>query len=94
MSDLHGALFVDAGNIWLLKEDKERPGGEFKFSTFGEQIALNTGFGARYDLGILVVRLDFGLGLHAPYNTGRKAYFNLNPLKDGFAWHLAIGYPF
>ena len=94
VSDLHGALFVDAGNIWLLKEDKERPGGEFKFSTFGEQIALNTGFGARYDLGILVVRLDFGLGLHAPYNTGRTGYFNLNPLKDGFAWHLAIGYPF
>ena len=94
VSDLHGALFVDAGNIWLLKEDKERPGGEFKFSTFGKQIALNTGFGVRYDLAILVVRLDFGLGLHAPYDTGRSGYFNLNPLKDGFAWHFAIGYPF
>ena len=94
ISDLHGALFVDAGNIWLLKEDKERPGGEFRFSTFGKQIALNTGFGVRYDLGILVVRLDFGLGLHAPYETGRSGYFNLNPLKDGFAWHFAIGYPF
>ena len=94
ISDLHGALFIDAGNIWLLKEDKERPGGEFKFNTFAEQIALNTGFGARYDLGILVLRLDFGLGLHAPYDTGRKGYFNLNPLKDGFAWHFAIGYPF
>ena len=94
ISDLHGALFVDAGNIWLLKEDKERPGGQFKFNTFARQIALNTGFGARYDLGILVLRLDFGLGLHAPYDTGRKGYFNLNPLKDGFAWHFAIGYPF
>ena len=94
VSDLHGALFVDAGNIWLLKEDKERPGGEFKFNTFAEQIALNTGFGVRYDLGVLVLRLDFGLGLHAPYNTGRSGYFNLNPFKDGFAWHFAIGYPF
>ena len=94
ISDLHGALFVDAGNIWLLKEDKERPGGEFRFSTFGKQIALNTGIGARYDIGILVVRLDLGLGLHAPYKTKRNGYFNLNPLRDGFAWHFAIGYPF
>lgn len=94
VSDLHGALFVDAGNIWLLKEDKERPGGEFRFNTFGKQIALNTGLGVRYDLSILVLRVDFGLGLHAPYDTGRKGYFNLNPLKDGFAWHFAIGYPF
>ena len=94
VSDLHGALFVDAGNIWLLKEDKERPGGEFRFNTFGKQIALNTGLGVRYDLSIFVLRVDFGLGLHAPYDTGRKGYFNLNPLKDGFAWHFAIGYPF
>ena len=94
ISDLHGALFVDAGNIWLLKEEKERPGGEFRFNTFAEQIALNTGFGVRYDLGVLVLRVDFGLGLHAPYDTGRSGYFNLNPFKDGFAWHFAIGYPF
>ena len=94
ISDLHGALFVDAGNIWLLKEDKERPGGQFNINTFAEQIALNTGIGIRYDIGILVARIDFGLGLHAPYNTGRSGYFNLNPLKNGFAWHFAIGYPF
>ena len=94
ISDLHGALFVDAGNIWLLKEDKERPGGEFRFNTFAEQTALNTGFGVRYDLGVLVLRVDFGLGLHAPYDTGRSGYFNLNPFRDGFAWHFAIGYPF
>ena len=94
ISDLHGALFVDAGNIWLMKEDPERPGGELKADTFAEQIALNTGFGIRYDLDFLVLRLDFGLGLHAPYETKRKGYFNLSPFKDGFAWHFAIGYPF
>lgn len=94
ISDLHGALFVDAGNIWLMKEDPERPGGELKASTFGKQIALNTGFGIRYDLSFLVLRLDFGLGLHAPYKTKRNGYFNLSPFKDGFAWHFAIGYPF
>ena len=94
ISDLHGALFVDTGNIWLMKADPERPGGEIKASTFAEQLALNTGFGVRYDLSFLVLRLDFGLGLHAPYNTGRNGYFNLSPFKDGFAWHFAIGYPF
>jgi outer membrane protein assembly factor BamA len=94
VSDLHGALFVDAGNIWLMKEDPERPGGEIKASTFAEQIALNTGFGVRYDLDFLVLRIDFGLGLHAPYKTKRNGYFNLSPFKDGFAWHFAIGYPF
>lgn len=94
VSDLHGALFVDAGNIWLMKEDPERPGGELKADTFAEQIALNTGFGVRYDLDFIVLRLDFGLGLHAPYKTKRNGYFNLNPIKDGFAWHFAIGYPF
>ena len=93
-SDLKGALFVDAGNIWLLKKDSERPGGELKLNTFAEQIALNTGFGVRYDLEFLVLRVDFGLGLHAPYKTKRNGYFNLNPLRDGFAWHFAIGYPF
>ena len=94
ISDLHGAIFIDAGNIWLMKDDPERPGGEIKTDTFAEQIALNTGFGVRYDLDFLVLRLDFGLGLHAPYKTKRKGYFNLSPFKDGFAWHFAIGYPF
>lgn len=94
IADLHGALFVDAGNIWLIKKDPERPGGEFRWNSFAEQIALNSGIGARYDLGFLVLRLDFGLGLHAPYKTKRNGYFNLNPVKDGFAWHFGIGYPF
>lgn len=94
IADLHGALFVDAGNVWLMKKDKERPGGEFKTNDFAKQLALNTGFGFRYDLQFLVLRVDFGLGLHAPYNTGKKGYFNLEPFGDGFAWHFAIGYPF
>ena len=94
IADLHGALFVDAGNIWLIKKDPERPGGEFRWNSFAEQIALNSGIGARYDLGFLVLRLDFGLGLHAPYKTKCNGYFNLNPVKDGFAWHFGIGYPF
>ena len=92
--NLHGALFVDAGNIWLTQKDESRPGGEITAKDFANDIALNTGTGLRYDLEFLVIRLDFGFGLHAPYATKKKGYFNLSPFGDGFAWHFAIGYPF
>lgn len=92
-SVLHGAIFVDAGNIWLLKEDELRPGGLLQRKTFLKDLALGTGLGLRIDLGMIVVRGDLGYGLHAPYDTGRRGYFNI-AFKDAFAFHLAIGYPF
>lgn len=93
VSVLHGAAFIDAGNIWLLKDDPMRPGGLLKRSTFLRDIALGTGVGLRVDIGMMVIRGDLGYGLHAPYDTGHKGYFNI-PFKDAFAFHLAIGYPF
>lgn len=90
---LYGAVFLDAGNIWLLKDDPQRPGGLLKGSTFLKDLAVGTGIGLRCDLGMIVVRGDLGYGLHAPYNTGTSHYFNI-PFKDAFAFHLAIGYPF
>lgn len=90
---LHGAAFVDAGNIWLLKNDPLRPGGKLERKTFLRDIALGTGVGLRFDIGMIVIRGDLGYGLHAPYNTGRSGYFNI-ALKNAFAFHLAIGYPF
>lgn len=91
---LHGALFVDAGNVWLLKEDPQRPGGQLKASTFLKEIALGTGAGLRFDIGMLVVRGDLGVGIHAPYNTGRSGYYNMKSFGKSLAFHLAIGYPF
>lgn len=93
VSILHGAVFLDAGNIWLLKNDPLRPGGQLKGSTFLRDIALGTGVGLRVDIGMLVLRGDLGYGLHAPYDTGHGGYFNI-PFRDAFAFHLAIGYPF
>lgn len=90
---LHGALFLDAGNIWLLKNDPSRPGGKLRASSFLKDIALGTGVGLRADLGMIVIRGDLGYGLHAPYHTGSPHYFNIR-FKDAFAFHLAIGYPF
>ena len=93
ISVLHGAVFVDAGNVWLLKKDELRPGGELRAKTFLRDIALGTGVGLRVDIGMMVIRGDLGYGLHAPYDTGVGGYWNIKP-KDAFAFHLAIGYPF
>lgn len=90
---LHGAVFVDAGNIWLLKNDPDRPGGKLTAKSFLKDIALGTGVGLRADLGMIVIRGDLGYGLHTPYYNGTPHYFNIR-FKDAFAFHLAIGYPF
>ena len=66
----------------------------FKASRFFNDITLATGVGLRYDLGFLVIRLDWGFALHAPYDTGKSGYFNINSFKDSQALHFAIGYPF
>ena len=90
---LHGAAFLDAGNIWLLKKDALRPGGLLTGKTFLRDIALGTGVGLRVDIGVMVIRGDLGYGLHTPYYDAGPHYFNV-PFKKAFAFHLAIGYPF
>lgn len=92
---LHGAVFVDAGNIWLLREDPERPGGKLTAKNFFSDVALGTGAGLRYDLGIIVIRADLGIALHTPYkNPDKPGYYNISRFRDGLGFHLAIGYPF
>ena len=91
---LHGALFVDAGNVWLLKADPTRPGGKLEASTFLRDLALGTGAGLRFDISMLVIRADLGIGIHAPYNTGHGGYYNMESFRKSLAFHLAIGYPF
>lgn len=94
VGSLKGALFVDAGNNWLLKNDPDRPLGQLKLNSFPEQIALGTGCGVRYDLTFLILRFDMGVALHLPYETTRSGYYNVPNFKDGLGFHLAIGYPF
>ena len=101
IGDLHGAMFLDAGNVWLMREDpqeeaqqQKREDGKFKLKDFPNQIALGTGLGLRYDMDFLVFRIDCGMGLHAPYDTGKSGYYNIPSFKDGLTFHFAIGYPF
>jgi outer membrane protein assembly factor BamA len=91
---LHGALFLDAGNVWLLKTDPDRPGGKLQAGSFLRDLALGTGVGLRFDVGMMVVRGDLGIGIHAPYETERSGYYNMTSFGHSLAFHLAIGYPF
>ena len=92
--NLNGAVFLDAGNVWLMRKDEARLGAEFTFKHFFDNIAVGTGVGIRYDLSFLVLRLDWGIALHVPYETGRSGYYNIPRFKDGQGLHFAIGYPF
>lgn len=91
---LYGAVFLDAGNVWLMHNDEDRPNGQFKFRNMLTQVALGTGVGLRYDLGYFMIRLDWGFGLHVPYNTGKSGFYNVSSFRDAQALHLAIGLPF
>lgn len=91
---LYGAVFLDAGNIWLLKKDANRPDSEFRPDTFFRQLATGTGAGLRYDMEFIVLRLDVGVALHVPYDTGKSGYYNIPKFSDGLGIHFAIGYPF
>lgn len=94
MGPLHGAVFLDSGNVWLLKSDPMRPGGTLRAKSFLRDLALGTGAGLRFDISMLVIRADLGIGIHAPYNTGKRGYYNMKSFDRSLAFHLAIGYPF
>jgi outer membrane protein insertion porin family len=96
---LEGALFVDAGNIWLLREDPERPGGRFT-SRFYRDVAIGTGLGLRLDFDFFIVRADMGLRVRDPSRRGPDAWLwrDLPRYLDEFnqvtEFNIAIGYPF
>ena len=89
--NLYGAIFLDAGNVWSLKDNDYRTDSKFKFKNMFQQMAVGTGVGLRYDLDYFVIRVDWGIGLHLPYKSG---FYNLPNFKDSHSLHLAIGYPF
>lgn len=93
IGNLGAAVFLDAGNVWLLHDDPLRPQSQLTAQNL-KRIALGTGVGLRYDLTFLVLRVDFGIGLHAPYDTTRRGFYNIERFRDGCALHFAIGYPF
>ena len=89
------AAFVDAGNIWTIKDYVEQPGGLFSFSDFYKELGVAYGLGVRFDLNFLLIRIDGGMKAHNPGlpEGSRWTIFNPNFGRD-FAFHFAIGYPF
>ncbi|WP_321480048.1 BamA/TamA family outer membrane protein [uncultured Bacteroides sp.] len=90
------ATFIDAGNIWTIRNYENQPGGQFRFDKFYKQIAFAYGLGLRIDLDYLVFRLDGGMkALNPVYSNKKERYPILNPnFKRDFTFHLAVGYPF
>jgi len=71
---MNGAAFVDAGNVWRLRENELNPGGEFRADRFLSQIAIGTGFGLRLDMDYFVIRLDAGLKVKDPQFSGKDQW--------------------
>jgi hypothetical protein len=92
---LEGAMFVDAGNIWAIKEDASRPGAQFKFNKFFEDLAIGSGLGMRFDLSFVILRTDIGFKLRDPkYSGDYKWLINRSFSNDDMALVISIGYPF
>lgn len=89
------AGFVDAGNIWTIREYVEQPGGLFQWRDFYRELAVAYGLGIRFDLNFLLIRVDGGMKAHNPAlpEGSRWTVFKPNFGRD-FAFHFAIGYPF
>lgn len=98
LSFLELAAFLDAGNIWTIHDYEEQPGGVFLFDEFYKQIAWSYGVGVRFDLSILIFRVDFGVKLHDPSRIAEGKQWRTAPnglgWKDDMTFHFAIGYPF
>lgn len=91
-----GAAFIDAGNIWTIREYENQKGGVFKFNKFYKQIAVAYGLGLRLDLDFFVLRFDGGMkAINPVYDSGKKRYPIIHPdFSRDFAFHFAVGYPF
>lgn len=92
------AAFIDAGNIWTIRDYDTQPGGVFLWDQFYKQIAWSYGVGIRFDLSLLIFRVDFGVKLHDPSRIAEGK--NWRTAQNGLCWkddmtlHFAIGYPF
>jgi len=91
-----GALFVDAGNIWTLRDYPEQSGGQFSFTEFWKQLAVSYGLGLRLNFDYFIVRFDMGMKAVNPAYETRKEHFPLlyPKFSRDFAFHFAVGLPF
>lgn len=90
-----GAAFIDAGNIWTIRDYKEQPGGQFRIDEFWRQIAVSYGLGIRLNLGYFILRFDGGMkAIYPSYKDHRKFPIVHPNFKRDFTFHFAVGMPF
>lgn len=94
---LGGALFIDAGNIWTLRDYADQPGGQFKVQNLLEDLAVSYGLGLRFNFDYFVLRLDLGMkAVNPAYEEDGGEHFPIiKPrLSRDYAFHFAVGMPF
>ena len=92
-----GALFVDAGNIWTLRDYKDQPGGQFQIGSFLRDLAVSYGLGVRLNFDYFILRFDLGMkAVNPAYKTEEEDHYPLiHPrLSRDLAFHFAVGLPF
>ena len=93
----NGAAFLDAGNIWTIRNYEEQPGGQFTWKGLVTDLAVSYGLGLRLNFDFFVLRFDFGMkAINPAYQTEDEAHYPLiHPLfSRDFAFHFAVGMPF
>ena len=90
----HGAFFLDAGNVWFLRENPQFPGGEFRIDQLANDIALGGGLGLRMDFNFFVLRIDAAVPLKNPAMPSAEQWISGWPRFSDFNFNLGIGYPF
>ncbi len=93
---LNGALFIDGGNIWTLRNYDGQPGGQFKLNRFYKQIAWSYGLGVRFNFDYFILRFDMGMkAVNPSYSSSKEHYSIFHPnMGRDFAFHFAVGMPF
>jgi outer membrane protein assembly factor BamA len=96
---LEGAVFTDAGNVWSIRRESERPGADFELKNFYKAMAWDAGLGVRLNFSIFLIRFDFAIPLHDPtYSAGDRWVVNdigrNRWLVNNTNFNFGIGYPF
>lgn len=93
---IEGAAFIDAGNIWNIRNYADQPGGEFRWDTFYKQIAVAYGLGIRFNFNFFILRFDGGMkAINPVVLSGPEHWPIIHPnFKRDFAFHFAVGLPF
>ena len=87
---IHGAAFVDLGNVWMVQVDDARDGADFKSSSIPKELAVGAGLGLRFDFSFLIFRWDVGVKMWDPASQSTVRWDD--PYK--IVHNIGIGYPF